>query len=138
MINELEIDDGLEIESAKVKTSRYQVLTAVRLKSYRQWGYLERNEMKNPVYYRMMKDGHFVGFKRIVTEYLPVAATRWQLDPMDHDENATQILSQPAMGIVTLGREKISSSGKQRRVTHPKSKVQNEPTPVSSSGELTD
>lgn len=124
----------------KSKTSRYQVIPADRLESYRKerlWGYLERNEMKNPVYYRLMKDGHFVGFKRVITEYLPVTATRWQLDPVDHDEDATQILSRPAMGIATLGREKIIS-GKQRRVTHPKSKIQTEPTPVPVSEGLID
>lgn len=72
-----------------------------------------------------MKDGHFAGFKRIVTEYLPAAATRWQLESFPHDENATQKLNKPAMGIETLGREKITTV-KQRRITHPKSKEQTE------------
>ena len=82
--------------------------------------------MKNPVYFRLFKDDSFVGFKRVVTEYLPAAATRWQLDSFPHDENATQALSKPAMGTATLGREKIISGGKQRRVTHAKSKSHNE------------
>jgi len=77
--------------------------------------------MNNPVYYRLIgKDGSFVGFKRIVTEYLPAAATRWQLDPVPHDSEATQKLIGPAMGTETLGREKITTV-KQRRVTNPKS-----------------
>jgi len=64
--------------------------------------------MKNPEYYRLIdKDGSFVGFKRIVTEYLPAAATRWQLRPLVHDSDRTVKLGQPAMGIATLGREKI-------------------------------
>jgi len=92
--------------------------------------------MINPVYYRLSKDGHFVGFKRVVTEFLPVIATRWQLDPVDHDENATHKLTQAAMGIAKLGREKIISSNKQRRVTHPKSKEQAEPEPGSESGDI--
>lgn len=67
--------------------------------------------MKNPVYYRLIKDGSFVGFKRIVTEYLPAAHARWQLTPIPHDSDETQKLSKPAMGIGTLGREKITSHG---------------------------
>lgn len=66
--------------------------------------------MKNPVYFRLIKDGMFVGFKRVVTEYLPASQNRWQLDPMDHNEEENQKLSKPAMGIATLGREKITSS----------------------------
>ena len=94
--------------------------------------------MENPVYYRLIdKNGNFVGFKRIVTEYLPAAATRWQLDPEPHDSEAIQKLSRPAMGIATLSREKIFTV-KQRRVTNPKSKDYNEPTPVPSNGGLTD
>jgi len=76
--------------------------------------------MKNPEYFRLFKNDRFVGFKRVVTEFLPAAAARWQLDPMDHDEKETQRLSRPAMGIETLGREKIVV-GKQRRVTKAKS-----------------
>ncbi|MBA7676119.1 hypothetical protein ES703_84360 [subsurface metagenome] len=108
---------------SKSKTSRYQVLTAERRnlrRKERLWGYLERNEMKNPVYYRLFKNECFVGFKRVVIEYLPAAATRWQLDSFPHDENATQSLSQPAMGTATLGREKIIK-GKQESVNEPES-----------------
>lgn len=84
--------------------------------------------MDNPVYYRLIGEkGNFVGFKRIVTEYLPAAATRWQLDPFPHDSEATQKLSEPAMGTATLGREKITSGKQtQTRITHPKSKDHNE------------
>ena len=77
--------------------------------------------MGNPEYYRLIgKDGSFVGFKRIVTEYLPAGATRWQLKPLVHDSDRTMKLSQPAMGVATLGREKIVTA-EQRRVTNPKS-----------------
>lgn len=137
--DEYEFEDGGVMED-KSKTSRYQVLTAERRERHRKdrlWGYLERSEMKNPVYYRLIKNGSFVGFKRTVTEYLPAGTTRWQLDPVDHDEEASQELYRPAMGISTLGREKIISV-EQRRVTHPKSKEQAEPAPVHNSEGLTD
>lgn len=83
--------------------------------------------MKNPEYYRLMRDGNFVGFKRVVTEYLPAAGTKWQLDPVEHDEDATQKLSKPAIGAESLKRERLGAV-KQRRVTTPKSKEQTEPT----------
>lgn len=133
---EREIENGGAMESTKIKKSQYQVVPAGRLEDYRKerlWGYLERSKMNNPEYYRLIdKNGNFVGFKRIVTEYLPAAATRWQLDLLDHNPEETQKLSRPAMGIATLGREKISTV-EQRRVTNPKSKDQSEPTPVPSS-----
>lgn len=67
--------------------------------------------MKNPEYFRLIgKDGNFVGFKRIVTEYLPATMTRWQFDPVIHDSEATIKLSKPAVGTATLGREKITSN----------------------------
>ena len=117
MNSEYEIENGGEMEGIS-KTSRYQVLTAERRERHRRnrlWGYLERSNMKNPVYFRLYKNESFVGFKRVVTEYLPAAATRWQLDSFPHDENATQSLSKPAMGTATLGREKIVTT-EQRRV----------------------
>ena len=115
---EKEIENGGVIESTEIKTSRYQVLSAEVLESHRKdrlWGYLERSKMKKPVYYRLMKDGNFAGFKREITEFLSPGATRWQLDSIPHDEEATQKLNKPAMGIATLGREKIITD-KQRRV----------------------
>jgi len=111
------------------KTSRYQVLTADRRESYRMerlWGYLERNKMKNPEYYRLMKDENFAGFKRTVTEWLPPGATRWQLDSIPHDEEDTQKLSEPAMGTASLGREKIIK-GDLKRATGPESKSLSSP-----------
>lgn len=125
MRDALGFGDGEEMAEKKVgiKSSQYQVLSAARVKSHqkqRLWGYLERHDMKNPVYYRLTNDGNFAGFKRLVTEWLPPGGTRWQLDPIEHDSADTQILSRPAMGTATLGREKISS-GKQQRVTKPKS-----------------
>lgn len=68
--------------------------------------------MKNPVYYRMMLDGRFVGFKRIVTEYLPASHTTWQLASLKHNPDETSQLSTPAFGIETYKREKIVSSKK--------------------------
>lgn len=119
------------MDKTKTKMSRYQVIPAALLARYERpvlrlrW---ERSKMKNTKCYRLFKNENFVGFKREVTEYLPAAASRWQLDPFPHDENDTQSLSKPAMGIATLGREKITS-GKQRRVTHPESKMHTEPNP---------
>ena len=127
-MSDWETEDGGEMEGLS-KMSRYQVLTAERRnlrRKERLWGYLERNNMKNPVYLRLFKGERFAGFKRVVTEYLPAAATRWQLDSFPHDEDATQTLSRPAMGTATLGREKISTA-EQMRVTNPKSKEQTEP-----------
>lgn len=66
--------------------------------------------MKNPVYYRLMLDDRFIGFKRIVTEYLPASHTTWQLAPLKHDEDETTQLSTPAFGIETYKREKLTSS----------------------------
>lgn len=66
--------------------------------------------MKNPVYFRLMKGEQFVGFKRVVTEYLPASHTTWQLDQIEHDPEDTQKLSSPAMGIETLKRERIVST----------------------------
>ncbi len=73
--------------------------------------------MANPEYFRLIDENeNFVGFKRIVTEYLPTAATRWQLDEFPHDPGKTVKLSMPAMGTATLGWEKITTT-KQRRVS---------------------
>lgn len=127
---EKEIEDVGVMESSRIKKSRYQVLTAGRLESLRKdrlWGYLERNEMNNPVNYRLMKDGKFAGFKRIVTEWLPPGANRWQLDSIPHDEEETQKLSKPAMGTATLGRERIIK-GDLKRGTGPESDEQPDPT----------
>jgi len=128
MNSELEIEDGGEMGDKKgiSRTSRYQVLTAERrnlCRKERLWGYLERSEMKNPVYYRLFKNDCFAGFKREVTEYLSPGSTRWQLDPVPHDSEETQKLSRPAMGTATLGRQKIATT-EQMRVTNPKSKDQ--------------
>lgn len=114
------------MQSSRIKKSRYQVIPAETLARHDRprlalrW---ERKKMTtNPVYYRLISEaGNFVGFKRIVTEWLPAAATRWQLDPVPHDQERTQKLSQPAAGTATLGREKIITT-KKRIVTNPKSK----------------
>lgn len=75
--------------------------------------------MKNPVYFRLIKDGHFVGFKRIVTEFLPASCTKWQLEPLEHDPEDSQILSKPAMGIVILKRERIIAVTKKAEKEEP-------------------
>lgn len=66
--------------------------------------------MENPEYFRLMLDGKFIGFKRIVTEYLPASHTTWQLAPLKHTPEQTSRLSKPAFGIQTLKREKLLSS----------------------------
>lgn len=66
--------------------------------------------MKNIVYFRLIKDEKFVGFKRVVTEFLPAGQKIWQLDPIEHNPEGTQKLSRPAMGIENLKREGITSS----------------------------
>jgi len=71
--------------------------------------------MKNPEYFRLMKNGQFVGFKRIVTEYLPAGRSTWRLDQIEHDPGETQRLSRPALGIESLKRERISSDKSNRR-----------------------
>lgn len=68
--------------------------------------------MKNPKYFRLTKDGQFVGFKRDVTEYLPAGHDRWQLDEIEHDPDETRKLSKPATGTESLKREKIVSGNK--------------------------
>jgi len=65
--------------------------------------------MANPEYFRLMKDERFVGFKRVVTEFLPASHTTWQLDPIEHDAEDTQKLSRPAVGIENLEKESITS-----------------------------
>ena len=65
---------------------------------------------KNPVYFRLMDDGRFIGFKRIITEYLPASHKTWQLAPLKYNPDETQRLSTPAFGIQTLKREKLLSS----------------------------
>ena len=66
--------------------------------------------MKNPEYYRLLKDGHFVGVKRIVTEYIPASGFKWQLEPIDHNPEENQKLSKPPLGCEGLKREKIGKA----------------------------
>lgn len=126
------------MESTGIKKSQYQVIAAERLARFERPRLAlrcERNRMKNPQYYRLTKDGRFVGFKRIVTEYLQASHTRWQLTPIPHDEDETQKLWKPAMGIGTLGRERITSHG-QTSEPDPEPEEQSEPIPVPSNGGL--
>lgn len=68
--------------------------------------------MKNPEYFRLTKDGQFVGFKRIVTEYLPAGHDRWSLDQVEHDPDETRKLSKPAIGTESLKRLRIIEDNK--------------------------
>lgn len=101
------------LEKVETKRSKYQILSldllARSLQVGSSLGCIEREKVKNPEYFRLIKDGSFVGFKRVVTEYLPAGHTRWQFAPIDHDSEDTQKLSRPAMGIVSLKRERITS-----------------------------
>lgn len=73
--------------------------------------------MKNPEYFRLIKDGRFVGFKRIVTEYLPAGHSEWQLDQLEHDPKEIQRLSSPAMGIETIKRPKFAGQTRNIKVS---------------------
>ncbi len=108
------------MDNSRVRKSEYQVIPVenrpgpYQVPEATQWS---KRKMDNPVYYRLKSEaGNFVGFKRIVTEYPPAAATRWQLDEFPHDPERNEKLSTPAMGTATLGREKIVTT-KQRRVS---------------------
>ena len=65
--------------------------------------------MKNPEYFRLFKGGHFVGFKRVITEFLTPGGNTWKLEPVEHDPDETQKLSKPAVGISSMKRERIST-----------------------------
>jgi len=60
---------------------------------------------RNPQYYQLIKDRHIIGFKRVVTEYLPAGANQWQLEPIGHDESYQ--LSVLPMGIEGLKRPSL-------------------------------
>ena len=62
--------------------------------------------MANPEYFRLLKDGRFVGFKRVITEYLAAGHGMWRLTEEPHDEE--EKLSSPSMGIENLKRESVS------------------------------
>jgi len=108
---EIDVPHG-GFEKVKIKGSKYQFLRLDLLARCWQvkppFRRIESEKMKNPEYFRLIKDGSFVGFKRFVTEYLPASHNIWQLDELEHDE--TQKLSRPAMGIETLKRERINSN----------------------------
>lgn len=65
--------------------------------------------MRNPEYFRLNKDRQFVGFKRVITEYLPAGKDKWQLDPIEHEPKETEKLSRPAVGIGNMQRASITS-----------------------------
>ena len=134
---EIEIENPSgDLEKIETKKSKYQILRfelrarSLRLRS--SLGCIGSEKMKNPEYFRLIKDGSFIGFKRIVTEYLSAAHTRWQLTPIPHDPEETRKLSKAAMGIETLGRERINTRV-QTSEPDTKPEEQSETTPVTSS-----
>lgn len=61
---------------------------------------------KNSVtYYRLMKNDHFVGFRRVVVEYLTLTSDKWQLSNIEYDH--AERLSRPAVGISSLKRPSL-------------------------------
>lgn len=100
-------------ERVETKRSKYQILSfdllARSLQVGSSLGCIESEDMKNPEYYRLVKDEIFVGFKRVVTEFLPAGHATWQLEPIEYDEAETKKLSSPPMGVAVLKRERISN-----------------------------
>ena len=62
--------------------------------------------MPNPQYYRITNNDKFIGFMRIVTEYLPAGENVWSLAKPDHDEKIK--LGQKPVGIESLKRVKFT------------------------------
>ena len=62
--------------------------------------------MKNPQYERLVLDGHLVGIRRTVVEYLPSNADLWQLGPIRYDPDETvKLFGEPPVGIEILKRK---------------------------------
>ncbi len=61
--------------------------------------------MKNPQYFRLYRDGEVVGFKRVITEYLPMGQNKWLLEQVQHCE-AMKLAVAP-LGISTLNRPEV-------------------------------
>ncbi len=59
--------------------------------------------IRNPQYFRLMKDGHVVGFGRIVCEFLPADGGKWTCKEIPYDEKIS--LSKPPIGIANIKRE---------------------------------
>ena len=71
--------------------------------------------MAKPVtYYRLTKNRHFVGFSRIVIEYLSADGVEWQLNPVENDEDEKIKLSTPPLGIEGLKRKQMEKSSRER------------------------
>lgn len=69
--------------------------------------------MKTAQYYRLMKNNHFVGFKRIrnypgrtIVEYLDAGDEIWRRMPLDHDPEDSPRLTKPPIGCEHLKTEK--------------------------------
>ncbi len=71
--------------------------------------------MAKPVtYYRLTKNRRFVGFSRIVIEYLSADGEEWQLNPIENDEDERIKLTTPPLGIEGLKRKPIRKSYRER------------------------
>ena len=51
--------------------------------------------MINPRYYRRMKKGSFIGFKRVIVEYLEAGKDKWQLDDPKIADEEIELSSVP-------------------------------------------
>ena len=108
---EIEIwNDNGDLERVAMKKSKYQSLSLDLLECYQQAEppFERSKKTKNPEYFRLKKEGRFVGFKRVVTEFMPAGHSSWQLEPIEHNPEETQKLSEPAMGIGAMKRERIT------------------------------
>ncbi len=60
-------------------------------------------KIRNPQYFRLMKDGHVVGFGRIVCEFLAPDENKWNREDIPYDERIS--LAKPPIGIANIKRE---------------------------------
>lgn len=59
----------------------------------------------NPKYYRLVIDEEIVGYKRITVEYIHRNGSRWQLEPISHEDSF--YVTAPPMGISKLPRPRV-------------------------------
>ena len=65
-----------------------------------------------PEKYILLKDkqGKFIGWKRIVVEYLSSSEDIWRWTPLDYDPDLSVTLSTPPLGIACYKREPIKQA----------------------------
>ena len=51
-------------------------------------------------------DGRFIGFSRVIVEFLPAGADKWQIEPIGKDLQVVR-LTKPPMGIARLPRARL-------------------------------